>query len=338
MPSERVADITARCEEFGYTAQDHWAKLPPQWSWTEVAAVAADSRDRVYVFNRGDHPIMVFDRDGTFVRAWGEGLFARPHGIYVSPDDAVYCTDDLGHTVRKFTPEGALLATVGPTGLASDTGATSMDYRTIVRAGPPFHYPTNLAIARDGSLYISDGYGNARVHKFASDGRLLFSWGEPGAGPGQFRIPHGIAVDEKGIVYVADRENSRIQLFTSEGVYLSEWTDVARPCQVFVDAGGNVYVAELGFQAGMWPGTTAPSPDSPGGRVSIFDRNGSLLARWGGGRNPCAPGDFFAPHGIWVDGHGDIYVAEVVMSAGARRGLVSPSCHALQKFVRRTQR
>lgn len=338
MHRETVADISASCEEFGYTADDRWAQLPPEWSWTEVAAVASDSRDRVYVFNRGDHPVMVFDRDGMLLNAWGEGLFARPHGICVGPDDAVYCTDDLGHTVRKFTPEGTLLATVGPAGLASDTGATSMDYRTIVRAGPPFHYPTNLAIAGDGSLYISDGYGNACVHKFAPDGRLLFSWGEPGGGPGQFRIPHGIAVDSQGIVYVADRENSRIQLFSSEGVYLTEWTDVARPCQVFVDAGGNVYVAELGFHAGMWPGTTAPHPDSPGGRVSIFDRKGALFARWGGGRNPCAPGDFFAPHGIGVDGHGDIYVAEVVMSAGARRGLVAPTCHALQKFVRRTQR
>jgi DNA-binding beta-propeller fold protein YncE len=297
--------------------------------------VATDSRDRVYVFNRSDHPILVFDREGTFLHAWGEGLFARPHGLFIGPDDSVYCTDDLGHAVRKFSPEGTLLATLEPAGLASDTGATSMDYRTIVRAGPPFHYPTNLAIGGDGCLYVSDGYGNARVHKFTPDGRLLLSWGEPGGGRGQFRIPHGIAVDRQGIVYVADRENSRIQLFTPDGAYLAEWTDVARPCQVFVDGEGNVYVAELGFRAGMWPGTEAPSPDAPGGRLSIFDSKGKVQARWGGGRNPCAPGDFFAPHGIWVDGHGDIYVAEVVMSAGGNRGLVSPHCHALQKFIRR---
>ncbi len=135
-------------------------------------------------------------------------------------------------------------------------------------------------------------------------------------------------------MYVADRENSRIQLFTPDGGYLAEWTDVARPCQVFIDDGGDVYVAELGFRAGMWPGTTAPGTDAPGGRVSIFDKAGVLQARWGGGRNPCAVGDFFAPHGIGVDGHGDIYVAEVVLSAGGNRGLVSPDCHTLQKFVR----
>ena len=182
-------------------------------------------------------------------------------------------------------------------------------------------------------MFVSDGYGNARVHRFAPDGRHLLSWGEPGDGPGQFRVPHGIAVDEQGIVYVADRENSRIQLFTLNGAFVAEWTDVARPCQVFIDRDGAIYVAELGFHAGMWPGTTAPSPDAPAGRVSIFDRRGELRARWGG-RDPCAAGNFFAPHGIWVDAHGDIYVAEVVLSAGGNRGLVAASCHTLQKFMR----
>jgi DNA-binding beta-propeller fold protein YncE len=323
---------TGDCQAFGYQADDQWAKLPAGWSWTEVAAVATDARDRVYVFNRGEHPVMVFNRDGTFRTAWGEGLFARPHGIFIAADDAVYCTDDLGHSVRKFTPEGKLLLSLGVPGTPANTGATSMDYRTILRAGPPFHYPTNLAVSSEGELYVSDGYGNARVHKFAPDGRLLFSWGEPGNGPGQFHLPHGIAVDRQGTVYVADRENSRIQLFTSDGAYLSEWTDVARPCQVFLDQAGNVFVAELGFHAGMWPGTTAPA-DAPGGRVSIFDRHGNVRARWGGGRNPCAAGDFFAPHGICADSRGDIYVAEVVLSAGGNRGLVSPTCHTLQKFV-----
>jgi len=325
----------ADCREFGYEADDSWAKLPPGWGWTEVAAVATDSQDRVYAFNRGEHPVMVFDRDGTFVNSWGEGLFARPHGLFIGADDAAYCTDDLGHTVRKFTPEGRLLLTLGASGWPSDTGATSMDFRTVQRAGPPFHYPTNLAVSPAGDLYVSDGYGNARVHKFSPGGQLLLSWGEPGDGPGQFHLPHGIAVDRQGTVYVADRENSRVQLFMPDGQYLAEWTDVARPCQVFIDGAGTVYVAELGFRAGMWPGTTAPSADAPGGQVSVFDRHGRLRARWGGGRNPRAPGDFFAPHGICVDSHGDIYVAEVVWSAGGNQGLVSPTCHTLQKFVRR---
>ncbi|HJZ58349.1 MAG TPA: peptidyl-alpha-hydroxyglycine alpha-amidating lyase family protein [Gemmataceae bacterium] len=325
----------AGCREFGYAADDRWAQCPAGWGWKEATAVATDSRDRVYVFNRGDHPLMVFDRDGTFLASWGEGLFVRPHGISIGPDDAVYLTDDSDHTVRKFTPDGRLLLTLGTSGKPSDTGATSTDFRTIVHSGPPFHYPCNVALSPAGEIYVGDGYGNARVHKFAPDGRLLLSWGEPGSGPGQFYIPHGIAVDREGIVYVADRENSRIQLFTPEGAYLREWTDVARPCQVFIDGNGTCYVAELGYRAGMWAGTTAPAPDATGGRLSIFGRDGKLLARWGGGSNPTAPGDFFAPHDVCVDSRGDVYVAEVTMSAGGNRGLVSPDCHSLQKFVLR---
>jgi DNA-binding beta-propeller fold protein YncE len=323
------------CRAFGYDANDRWARLPAGVTWTEVAAVAVDSRDRVYVFNRGDHPVLVFDLGGTLLDSWGEGLFVRPHGLTIGPDDSVFCTDDLGQVVYKFSPDGRMLLTLGAKGMPSDTGATSIDFRTITHGGPPFHYPTNLAFSPDGDLYVTDGYGNARVHRFAADGRLLCSWGEPGKDPGQFRVPHGIAVDQNGTVFVADRENSRIQLFDPIGRYLSEWTDVARPSQVFIDRTGDVYVAELGFRAGMWSGTTAPYPGAPGGRVSIFDRDGHLRARWGGGETPSAPGDFFAPHDICLDSQGNIYVAEVIWSAGGNRGLVPPDCHALQKFVRR---
>lgn len=310
-----------------------WARRPAGYSWPEVAGVATDSRDRVFVFNRGEHPMMVFDREGTFLRSWGEGVFARAHGLTIGPDDALYCTDDLDHTVRKFTPEGQLLLTLGTSGKPSDTGATSMDYRTIRHVGMPFHFPTNVALSPAGEIYVTDGYGNACVHKFSASGQLLFSWGGPGSGPGQFHVPHGIAVDQRGTVFVADRENSRIQIFLPTGEFLREWTDMARPCQVAFDAAGNLLVAELGYRAGMWPGTFPPTPDATGGRVSVFDPGGTLLARWGGGGNPTAPGDFFAPHDICMDSRGDVYVAEVVMSAGGNRGLVSPDCHSLQKFV-----
>lgn len=325
--------MTTDCRSFGYAADAGWAKLPAGVGWQEVAAVATDSRDRVFVFSRGPGRLLVFNPDGTLVAEWDATVFVRPHGITIGPDDAVYCTDDCGHTVRKFSPRGELLFTLGGHGQPSDTGATSIDFRTIAHAGPPFHYPTNLAVAPDGSLYVSDGYGNARVHKFSPDGRLLFSWGEPGGGPGQFRVPHGIAIDRAGTVYVADRENSRIQLFGPDGEFVSEWTDLARPSQVFIARDGRFYVAELGYRAGMWPGTSPPTPDATGGRVSVFDPNRKLLARWGGGTNPTAPGDFFAPHDVCADSRGNVYVAEVTWSAGGSRGLVPPDCHALQKFV-----
>jgi DNA-binding beta-propeller fold protein YncE len=316
---------------FRYTPEPGWPRLPEGCAFAEAAAVAADSRGRVYVFHREPHGVLVFERDGTGLGAWGRGPFARPHGLFVGPDDALFLTDDAGHTVRKFTPEGEPLLTLGA-GRPSDTGVSGMDYRTIRRAGPPFNYPTNVALSPAGELYVTDGYGNARVHKFAADGRLILSWGEPGAGPGQFNLPHGIAVDRHGTVYVADRENSRVQLFTPGGEYLGEWTDVARPCQLFIDPEGAVFVAELGFRVAMWPGTRPPYPGAPGGRVSVFGPDGRLLARWGGGERPGEPGDFLAPHGIWVDSRGDVYVAEVVRSAGAGPG--TPASRSLQKFIR----
>jgi DNA-binding beta-propeller fold protein YncE len=314
---------------------ENWQQAPPeQFSHRDVAAVGVDSRDRVYLHTRHGDRVLVYDRDGTFLHAWGDGVFGNAHGITIGPDDAVYCTDDRDHTVRKFTPDGRLLLTLGVSGRPSDTGAIDNDYRTIQRAGPPFNLPTNLALSPDGGMYVPDGYGNARVHKFSGEGRLLFSWGEAGSGPGQFHLPHGIALDREGTVYVADRENSRVQLFTSAGEFLDEWTDVARPTQIFIDAGSNVYVSELGWRAGLFPRMRPAGPEAAGGRVSVFNRRGELQARWGGGDRPCEAGDFFAPHDVWADSRSDLYVSEVIMSAGGSRGLVPRDCHTLQKFVR----
>lgn len=319
---------------FRYVPDPAWSQLPRDLGMVEVTAVATDAAGRVYAFNRGPHPVVVLAADGRLLGTWGEGVFARPHGITIARDGAVWCTDDLGHCVRKFTPDGELLMTLGTPGVWSETGATSVDYRTVNRSAGPFNFPTNVAIATDGSIYSADGYGNARVHVFSPDGRLLRSWGSPGRGPGQFHAPHGIAVDDEGIVYVADRENSRIQRFTSAGALVDIWNDVARPCQVQFDAQGIVYVAELGFRAGLFPGDAAGPGQTTGGRVSLFNRQGDLLARWGGGEAPCRLGDFFAPHDIEVDLRGDIYVSEVVHTAGIMRGVIGPEAHTLQKFIR----
>lgn len=311
-----------------------WEHLPPGWAFVEAVGVATDSRDRVFVFNRGKHPLIVFDRDGNYLQAWGEGEFVRPHGIWIGKDDAVYLTDDLDHTVRKYSPEGTMLWKLGTSGVGSDTGVRDSDYRTISRGSFPFNQPTNLAIAPDGTLLIADGYGNARVHKFSPEGEWLASWGEPGDKPGQFNLPHGIAVDSTGRIFVADRENSRLQIFSPEGEFLSSWTDVVRPCEVFLDREDNVFVAELGGRAGMFSWMT-PDLTLSGGRISIFDKSGQLLSRFGGGEHPGTPGDFYAPHDLWLDSGGDLYVAEVNWSAGGNRGVVAPSCPTLQKFVRR---
>ncbi|MBI3954279.1 MAG: hypothetical protein HY330_07180 [Chloroflexi bacterium] len=325
--------MAVRAGQLAYEVIQGWDRLPEGWSYVEVGGVATDSRDRVYVFNRGQHPVIVFDRDGRFLTAWGEGVFTNPHGITIGPDDAVYCVDNFDHTVRKFTTEGVPLLTLGTKDRPSDTGYTRESPK-VLRAAGPFNRPTNLALSPAGEMYVADGYGNARVHKFSAAGKHLFSWGEPGSGPGQLNLPHGIVIDRRGTVYVADRENSRIQLFTPDGEYLAEWRDVNRPCDLYIDRDEHMYVAELGFRAGIAAGAPVPEGHTPLARVSVFTLDGRLRARWGGAES-CAPGNFFAPHGIWADSHGDIYVGEVIASAGGRRGLVPLDCHALQKFARK---
>ncbi len=275
----------------------------------------------------------MFDRDGSHLFGWQAGIFTRPHGITIGPDDFLYLCDDRDHTVHKYTAEGELIWTLGTCGQPSDTGTLGFDFRAIQQAAGPFNQPTNLALANDGSFYISDGYANARVHHFSPEAELIRSWGEPGDGPGQFHLPHGIAVDNQQRVFVADRENSRLQIFSAEGQFLDQWTDVIRPTQVFFDDENHAFVAELGKRAGLSSWMQEDLSVS-GGRVSIFASNGQLLARWGGGETPCECGDFFAPHDLCVDSHGDLYVGEVTMSAGGNEGIVPADCATLQKFVR----
>lgn len=317
-----------------YEVLEGWQRLPEGWSFVEVAGVATDSQDRVYAFNRGEHPMIVFDRDGRFLTAWGEGVFTNAHGIHVGPDDTIYCADNFDHTVRVFTPDGTLVRTLGEKDMPSDTGFTAWE-TPVQRAAGPFNMVTNVALAPDGSLYVSDGYGNARVHKFAADGTLQFSWGEPGSGPGQFRLPHAIAVDRRGTVYVADRENSRIQVFTAAGEYVTEWPHVDRPDDLYIDADENLFVAELGFEFGRMPAnmSAAIPRHAPHARVSVLTLDGEVQTRFGG-PDPAAPGNFYAPHGIWADSRGDLYVGEVTYSAGGKQGLIPLDAHCLQKFVR----
>ena len=191
---------------YRYRVVENWAKLPDGWEFKDVAAVAVDSKDRVYAFNRGEHPMMVFDRDGNFIRSWGEGTFPRAHGLHIDANDILYCTDDGGHVVRKCTTEGKVLLELGVPGQPSP-----------YMSGTPFHRCTHTALSPRGDIYVSDGYGNARVHKYSPDGKLIKSWGEPGTDAGQFNIVHNIVTDAEGWVYVADRENHRVQVFDGNG-------------------------------------------------------------------------------------------------------------------------
>ena len=316
-----------------YKAVAGWEQLPAGFAHPDVAAVAVNSTGRVYLFCRAEHPVLMYERDGRFVGSWGEGMFTmRTHGITIAPDDSVWCTDDAGHSVRKFTPDGKLLLTLGENaGKPSESGYNGSNLATIVRGAPPFNRPTNLAVARNGDLYVTDGYGNARVHRFSAAGKLLASWGEPGTGPGQFMLPHGIAVDATGNVLVCDRENDRIQTFAADGRFIREITEVQRPTQIVL-ARGLMYVSELGWRVGQRSFRNGPIERDLPSRLSVLNANGTVVTRLGG-PDPCAPGSFCAPHGLAVDSNGDLYVAEVVWTIAGKDGLVPPDCHTVQKLA-----
>lgn len=317
-----------------YNVVENWEQLPKGFAHRDVAGVAVDQEDRVYMICRGENPIIVYDRQGNFLRTWGKGDFSmRTHGIYIAGNGTVFATDDGNHTVRQFTPEGRLLMTMGTMNVPSDTGYDGKNTGSIKRAGPPFHRPTNVAIGAKGNIYISDGYGNARVHIFSPTGQLIRSWGEPGDGPGQFRLPHGIAVAADGRVFVCDREIDRIQIFSPDGEFLEQWTDTQRPTHLAFDAKGNVYVTELAWHEGDFSFSQgAAITKMRHARFSIFDPKGKLLSRWGTA-NGAAPGSFVAPHGLALDSKNDLYVSEVTWTFGVSRGRAPEDCHTFQKFA-----
>lgn len=328
-----------------FTASDTWAQVPPEFAHRDVAAVDVAANDDVYLLTRDRNGVLVLDSGGGFRAAWGDGIFTTPHGLTLAPDGTVYCVDCGDHSIRRFTPDGELIQTIGTPGSATDTGyrpgpgAVVHANETVRRAAGPFNGCTNLAIAPTGELYVSDGYGNCRVHRFTADGELIGSWGAVGSGPGEFRLPHGICATADGRILVGDRENDRIQAFDLDGGYVTEWTDVQRPTDLAVDREGLIYVAELWRPRGNASFTRGTASVDLPGRVTVFDRRGTVVARWGASTvMRDGLGNFVAPHGIAVDSHGSVYVGEVTGSFGVKPGRVPDSMagHQLQKFTRTT--
>ncbi len=254
-----------------------WPKLPDGVVFGPVSAVAADG-NTIYVLHRGKKPILVFGRDGTFLRSWGDDVIEIGHGLRVDAGRNLWITDIGGHQVFKFDAQGKLLMTLG----MKDKPGDGRDQ---------FNKPTDVAFAANGDFFVTDGYGNNRVVKFNKEGKYLKEWGTQGKGVGEFNLPHAIVIDAAGRLYVGDRENNRVQLFDGDGKFLAVWKESGAPYGLFLH-GDRLYVA-----------------DGRAGWVMVLDAHGKPIGRIGS--KGTAVGQFKMPHMLCVDADGALYVAEV---------------------------
>ena len=264
-----------------YDPDPDWPRLPEGRYFAEVSAVTTDADGNVYVFHRGRDPIMVFNNDGAFLRSWGEGIFGSAHGLRADQEGNLWAADVGAHTVVKMDRNNGRIRMV--LGRRGEPGET--DYQ--------FNRPTDIAIAPNGDFYVSDGYGNSRVVKFSKEGKFLLSWGRRGVGEGEFNLPHAIALDKEGRVYVADRENFRIQIFDSDGKFLKQWTHVGSPFGFEITDDGFLFMA-----------------DGYNDRVLKLDLDGRIVGAIG--KHGRTPGTFDVAHHLAVGPAGDLYVAEIV--------------------------
>ncbi|MBN1589401.1 MAG: twin-arginine translocation signal domain-containing protein [Pirellulales bacterium] len=266
---------------FNYKPVPGWAKLPKDVAWAGVNGIDVDRRGRVYAAGGDENAVLVFAPDGKFLRAWGKGLIEEKHQLRIF-NDKVYVADTAQHQVYEFDLNGKLLRAFGTRGKAG-LGKNE------------FNKPTDIAFGPDGDIFITDGYGNSRVVRLAPDGSFRLAWGEKGSLPGQFVYPHNIVIDKAGLVYVADRGNNRVQIFSPEGRFLRQLTNVGKPFGLFLTADGIMFVSD-------------GNPEGPH-RILALDLAGKVLAEFGSTGK--GPGQFDVPHSIAIDADKNLYVAEV---------------------------
>lgn len=295
-----LLDAQSSYADLGYRVAANWPSLPPYWNFKETAGVAVDGRDHVYVFHRGDHPIMEFDSQGQFVRAFGDGFFDRPHSIRVDPEGNIWAVDDGSHTVVKMDQAGRIRMVFGRYRTTSDAKSTmsessvSPELRGLRDEGVVrFNRPTDVAFGPNGEVFVADGYGNSRVVKFSKDGRLLKTWGKRGTGEGDFNTPHSIVADAQGRLYVADRENYRVQVFDADGKFVKQWTGLGAPWGLALTGDNHLIMAD-GYNNRVLKLTLE------GKAAGAFGSHGKL------------PGQFHYCHQVAVDSKGSIYTAEIL--------------------------
>jgi DNA-binding beta-propeller fold protein YncE len=245
--------------------------------------VEADRDGSVWVFNRGPHPVIQFDRTGKLIQSWSEPPVVRPHGIGIDPDGNVWLVDQNGHSVMKFTRQGRLLMVFANPGRAA--GNNDAKYA--------FSQPTGIAFAPAGDFYVSDGYGNSRVIHYSKQGEYVRHWGEKGTADGEFNLVHDVVLDKRGRVYVCDRTNSRVQVFDADGKFITKWTHAGQPWGLAYASGEDMlYMC-----------------DGLNNRVVKLSPEGEIIGAFG--EFGKAPGKFDFAHHITIDSEGSIYVVEI---------------------------
>ena len=266
-------------ERLPYTVDPEWPHLPDGWNLQETPGVAVDAKDHVYLFHRGEHPIIELTPEGRVVRSWGEGMFIRPHAIRVDPQGAIWVVDNDTHQVLKMDSSGRVRMVMGRKGQSGE--------------GPNlFNRPTDVAFAADGSFYVSDGYGNSRVAKFAADGTFITAWGTKGNAPGQFDLPHSVVVGPDARVYVGDRENYRLQVFDPRGKFIEQWTHAGSPWGLALSRANSLFIA-----------------DGHNNRILEVGLDGAVKGQISSGGK--TPGQVDFAHHVAVDSRDNVYVAEI---------------------------
>jgi len=298
-PSDAALLVPQNAPELDYVAVADPLTFPAGTTMGAAASVAFDSKGHLWVLNRGTQPLVEFDANGKFIRGFGEGLFTRTHGLRFDRDGNIWVTDVGAHIVVKMNPEGQTLLTLGTKGEAG-----AWDEATGSRL---LNQPNDIAFSRSGDVFIVQGHtpgaaGDPRVLKFDKTGRFIKSWGGKGREPGKFEVAHGIAIDAKGLLWVTDRENQRIQIFDADGKFVKELKYAGLPCALDI---GNQYIYMVNGFAGQ---------------VLRLDLNGKVLAATG--KPGKGVGEFGEAHFIAVSPKGELYVADSVNSA-------------VQKFVKK---
>ena len=299
-----------------YRAVEGWGKpLPDGRPWGSTNALTVDSKGNVWVAERCGanscadstlDPILEFDSSGKLLKSFGAGMFVVPHGVYVDKNGNVWATDNSGkdgkgQQVIEFSPDGKVLMRLGKAGIAGDGPDT-------------FNQPDGVVIGANGDIFVADGHtagtGNARIVKFSKDGKFIKQWGEHGSGPGQFEVPHGIAMDSKGRIFVADRGNKRIQIFDQDGKFLDQWTQFGVPSGVFIDRNDVLYVADSMSESDD-PKRPAYNPGFEQGIRVGSAKDAKVTAFIPIPPPPGVPTN--APEGVAADASGSVYGADVVL-------------------------